>query len=187
MIWQRPIPHAKGIIMRGILPLLLVTLMLPVSAVAEPDNSDERRAEAMERMRTFRAVLITQELDLDEKTAIKLTARLNAIDDKVVALEQQRHAAQRALREATRAGSITEKELETQMKAIIAAEHALVDVRMEQFEATKGILEAEQRAHFLGLMRRIEQEMHERIRDARQERRHERRGMDEGPGHPPHR
>ena len=140
-------------------------------------SPEERRERFRKRIELMRVLRLTQELNLDEKTAIQIFARLRPIDEKRWGLIQERQKLQRELREASESGKADEAGLQGLMKSIRANREALGALEQKETQALDGLLTPQQKAKYLLFRERFNQELRERMGQAR-----ERQGSRQGPG-----
>ena len=76
----------------------------PADAQPRPGAPKDKREKAKQRIRIMRALILSEELQLDEATAGKLAPVLNRFDDEIGKLLLERQALRAELREASDAG-----------------------------------------------------------------------------------
>lgn len=131
---------------------------------------EERREKARKRIETLRTVRLSEELDLDEEKALKLSSRLRAVDEKRWKLLKDRKTLQRDLQEAARSESLDEAGLNKLIAEQRRLRGAIVGLEDEELKALDGILDPKQKAKYLVFKERFRDEMREKISAAKKRR-----------------
>jgi Spy/CpxP family protein refolding chaperone len=135
-----------------------------------PSSREERRAQIFKRIETFRMIRMTEALNLDEETAARVFSRLRPIDQKRWGLIQERSQLRREMKKATDAGKVDSRQLEGWRKSLRENQQALEKLGEEELKALEGLLTPEQQARYLLFRERFQEELKERIREARERR-----------------
>jgi len=153
------------------LSLVLVLMSAATAFAKDGPPSEEKRAELVERMRTLRAVTLTERLELDEKTATELSTTLRGFDDQFMELQKERRTLRRDVRDAMEGGKLTHKEVDTFVDAYKQIEIDLLDLKAERSDAVKKILSPEGRVRFMLILDRFERQMKERMNKVKKQQR----------------
>lgn len=132
-----------------------------------PSSQEERRAQIFRRIETFRMIRMTEALNLDEETAARVFTRLRPIDQKRWGLIQERNQLRREIKKGTDAGKVESRQLEGWRKRLRENQQALEKLGEEELNALEGLLTPEQQAKYLLFRERFQEELKERIREAR--------------------
>ena len=141
---------------------------------------ERRREEIRKRVELMRMLRLIQELNLDEETATKLFSHLRPIDQRRWERIQERQRLQRDLNEAGASGKVGEKRLQEMMKSLRENRQALADLDDEEVKALDGLLTPPQKVKYLLFRERFNQELRDRMDQARE--RQLRRGPPPEPG-----
>lgn len=165
--------------------LLMLALLLPASARGEhphpppPEDeareaSPEQRDKLLKRIRLVRMYALTEALDLDEATAAKLFPFLKTLDAKRKDHEARKKEHTKALRKMVRAENFPPKKVDEHIAALAQLKIERAESQAEETEGLKEILSPAQRAKYVMVREKLEQEIRRTIREHRRERRGER-------------
>jgi hypothetical protein len=159
---------------------LLLLLILPGTALAQPgpepdEEPGDQRADIEHRISMMRVFALTEALELDEDTAVRLFPYLRTGDQEMRELHQQQRAAKKRLRKLVESGEVDDKTLDATVGTLAGLEIELTKARKKQFLGLKSILTPDQRAKFFVAQERFDREMRGRLREIRRERRGHRR------------
>jgi CRISPR/Cas system CSM-associated protein Csm4 (group 5 of RAMP superfamily) len=165
--------------------LLTLALLLPASARGDqspkpPHESDmqeaspEQREKLLKRIRLVRMYALTEALDLDEATAAKLFPFLKGQDAKRKAHQDTKKEHTKALRKMLRSETFPAKEVDEHIGALAQLKIEMAQSQAEETEGLKAILSPAQRAKYVMVREKLEQEIRRTIREHRRERRDER-------------
>jgi Spy/CpxP family protein refolding chaperone len=132
-----------------------------------PPMADEMRAKIEHRIKTMRAMFLTEALDLDEPTSKKLFAVLDRFDEKRKALMAEREGLMRELRKV--ASKATDAEVDALIEKIGANRLAEEKLNLSVLTDVKPVLTAEQRAKLVMALPRFYAKMRKLIREARKD------------------
>jgi Spy/CpxP family protein refolding chaperone len=159
---------------------ILVALALLVPALAFAQDRDgpppkEDRAEIEQRIQMMRVFALTEALELDEATAVKLFPYLREGDASMRELHEKQRDAKRKLRKLVESADVDDATLDAIVGDIASIEIELTKARKTQFMGLKQILTPEQRGKFFVAQARFDREIRQRLREVRRERKGERR------------
>lgn len=144
---------------------LVITLGLGLAATA-PDAVAQPRAEkrekAKQRIRIMRALILAEELQLDEATAGKLAPILNRFDDEIGKLLQERGALRDELRAASDAGD--ERRMDKAIDKLVANQDARWDTERRRFADLRKLLTPRQTARLLDVLPEIDRRIMKGLR-----------------------
>lgn len=146
--------------------LLLVGVLLGAAAPAEAQRG-RKRDEVEEKIKLYRNTLIAEELGLDEATATKLFAATDPYTDKMRVIKKDQRKLRTALETEAAKGKPDDKKIEELLDQLTASEKEYNDLRIQAFEATKGILTPLQRVELLELLNDIDRRIREMIAAAK--------------------
>jgi len=132
-----------------------------------PRMGDEMRAKIEHRIKTMRAMFLTEALDLDEPTAKKLFAVLDRYDEKRKVLMAEREGLMRDLRKVS--GKATDAEVDALIEKIGANRLAEEKLNLSVLADVKPVLTAEQRAKLVMALPRFYAKVRKLIREARKD------------------
>jgi Spy/CpxP family protein refolding chaperone len=162
--------------------LLLLLLALPGAALAQPGSdpppdpqSDDGRADVEHRIQMMRVFALTEALELDEDTAVRLFPYLREGDAAMRELHQEKRATRKKLRKLVESGEVDDRTLDATVGKLAGLEIELTKARKTQFLGLKSILTPDQRAKFFVAQERFDREMRRRLREIRRERKGEHR------------
>lgn len=116
-----------------------------------------KRDKIKQRIRVMRAVLLTEQLDLDEATAGKLVPILNRYDDVLAKHLADRAAARDKLAAARKGGKPAE--INAALDAVIANQRARWQTEEQRFADLRAVLTPEQAAELLDLLPEVDREI----------------------------
>lgn len=152
------------------------------TTVAQGGPREEVRARVAERIRTMRAWRLTEVLDLDETTAVRLFERLDAYDAANAPLRMELERAGRELRRALEGEDADDARISELTTAIVDGHLAIEALRADLVRSVSDILSPRQVAAFMLFLPEFEREVRELIRDVRREHRRGRDGAHDGSG-----
>lgn len=127
----------------------------------------ERRDEVRKKIEALRIWRLTEELDLDEKTAAKFLPAIGVISQKRNELMRENMEAQRELRLYLEAARPDEKKIKAALDRLEKNQHELSKLQEKEIEATKDHLTVEQQARYFLFQQDFQREMREMISGAR--------------------
>ena len=162
--------------MPRLITLLIATLLaFSTTAVAQEGPSAEEREVIEKKIQTMRVYALTDALDLDEETAIRLFPYLKETDGPIRKLHRTQKKNRRALKKAVQDGGLDDAAVDALLTAISDTEQALIRARVEQMDGLRDILSPEQRAKFFVAQEKFDRELRRKLREARRDRKMERR------------
>lgn len=134
--------------------------------VAQPQAGAPRarREKARQRIRAMRALILAEELELDEATAGKLAPVLNRFDDEMAKLLADRLRLRDELRAAHDAGD--DKRLDTIIEQLVANQDARWDTERKRFADLRRLLSPRQAARLLDVLPEIDRRIMKGLREA---------------------
>ncbi len=129
-------------------------------------GKDFLRDEVLDQMRAMRMWRITNELKLDESTAAKLFPLLAHADEQERDLGKERGEIIRALRDQMAAAAPDSSAVNGLIDRMVANRARRMTQEQEKFSAIRKVLNPIAQARLMMLLRRIEDEFHQRIREA---------------------
>ena len=136
-----------------------------VVAQPQPGAPKARREKARQRIRAMRALILAEELDLDEATAGKLAPVLNRFDDEMAKLLTDRLRLRDELRAAHDAAD--DKRLDTIIERLVANQDARWDTERKRFADLRRLLTPRQAARLLDVLPEIDRRIMKGLREAR--------------------
>jgi hypothetical protein len=124
------------------------------SAAAQPRTKEEKREKAKQRIRVMRALILSEELQLDEATAAKLAPTLNRFDDELARLLQERAALRADLRAASDAADA--RRMDKVIDKLVANQDARWDTERRRFADLRKVLTPQQTARLLDVLPEID-------------------------------
>ena len=113
----------------------------------------------------MRALILAEELELDEATASKLAPVLNRFDDEMAKLLTERLRLRDELRAAHDAGD--DKRLDTLIERLVANQDARWDTERKRFADLRRLLTPRQAARLLDVLPEIDRRIMKGLREAR--------------------
>jgi hypothetical protein len=141
---------------------LLFVILFAASAAAPADAQKATRVEKVKKkLRAKRAMLLVDELDLDETTATKLMPVIDRYDDDFAKLAKENLALRKKL-EATS----DDAELEKVIDALVANQRARWDLDEARFAEVRKVLSPRQAATILVVLPEVDRRILEGVRRA---------------------
>lgn len=138
------------------------------AAAADPGprvgDRDAAREQARQKIRALRAMILVQELGLDEATAGKLGPVLARHDDELARLQAERRGLRKAMRDAL-AGN-DDRKLEGLVDALVANQRARWDREQARFAEVRKLLSPRQAARLLDVLPQIDRRILQGLRRA---------------------
>jgi len=144
----------------------------PPPAMAPPPGgamTAEMRAKIEHRIKTMRAMFLTETLDLDEPTSKKLFAVLDRYDEKRKVLMAERETLMRSLRKAAGKAPASDAEVDALIEKLGANRIAEVKLNVLVTSDVKPILTAEQRARLVVALPKFYNKVRKLIHEARKD------------------
>jgi hypothetical protein len=145
--------------------LLAFTLGVSVTAPAadaQPRTKEEKREKAKQRIRVMRALILSEELQLDEATAGKLAPILNRFDDEIAKLLLERAALRAELRAAADANDA--RRMDRAIDKLVANQDARWDTERRRFADLRKLLTPQQTARLLDVLPEIDRRIMKGLR-----------------------
>ena len=138
----------------------------PWAGGAPPRVADRApaRERARQKIRALRAMILVQELGLDEATAAKLGPILARHDDELARLQAERQALRRTLRDARAAGQ--DAKLDALIDQTIANARARWDREQARFAEVRRLLTPRQAARLLEVLPQVDRRILQGLRRA---------------------
>ena len=143
-----------------------------VARAGEPDEAAmgaEMRAKIEHRIRTMRAMVLTEALDLDEPTSKKLFALMDEYDGRRHKLTAERNGVMEEIKRAAADPSVDHKRVDALFKRLMDTRMAETRLNLEMAGATKGILTPRQRARLALVLPKFYRRVQKLINDAKRE------------------
>jgi hypothetical protein len=140
-----------------------VGLATPAEVEAQPrPGAKDKREKAKQRIRIMRALILSEELQLDEATAGKLAPILNRFDDEIAKLLQERAALRAELRDAEGAGD--DRRMDKAIDKLVANQDARWDTERRRFVDLRKLLSPRQTARLLDVLPEIDRRIMKGLR-----------------------
>ncbi len=133
----------------------------PGERVAQVPPKDKRE-KVKQRIRIMRALVLTEELQLDEATAGKLAPILNRFDDEMAKLLQERNALRGELRAALDAGD--DRRMQQAIDRLVTNQDARWDTERKRFADLRKLLTPSQSARLLDVLPEIDRRIMKGLR-----------------------
>lgn len=146
--------------------------------------TDEQREEIRKKMEAIRIARLTEELNLDEKTAAKFFPALTALDQKRRTLLRDNQEVLREMRTLLAAQPPQEGKLKADIARIEKNQREIVSLRTKELGTIKEYLTVQQQARYLLFHQEFQREMRGMVEGARGGMN---RGRAPGPGRAPQR
>ena len=143
--------------------------------------TDQQREEVRKKIEAVRLARLTEELQLDEKTAAKFIPAITAIDQKRRTLMKENQETMRELKIMLHATQPDETKLKAAISAIEKNRREIFSLRDKEFSAARDYLTVTQMSRYLLFNQEFQQEMRGMMEGARS---HRRGGMGPGKGMP---
>ncbi len=151
------------------LAVLAVLSVLAVPAIAQQRMpgpgprgdrpTDEQREEIRKKMEAIRIARLTEELNLDEKTAVKFFPALTALDQKRRTLLMENQEALREMRTLLAAQPPDEAKLKQAIGRIEKNQNEILSLRKKEFATIREYLSVQQQARYLLFHQEFQREM----------------------------
>ena len=149
--------------------ILLIVLALAITAGvtapvadAQPRSKEEKREKAKQRIRIMRALILSEELQLDEATAARLAPILNRFDDEIAKLLLERAALKTELRAAADAKDA--RRMDRAIDKMVANQDARWDTERRRFADLRKLLTPQQTARLLDVLPEIDRRIMKGLR-----------------------
>lgn|SRR5574341_117540 len=129
--------------------------------------SEERREEIRRKVEAVRMMRLTEELQLDSQTGMKLAALLGSLDRKRWNLMRESRESMMELQSALKAGKPDERKLKAVLDKLERNHREMTELRDRELKGVKEILSVEQQARYLVFQQDFMREMRGRIAGAR--------------------
>jgi Spy/CpxP family protein refolding chaperone len=129
--------------------------------------SEERREEIRKKVEVVRMMRLTEELQLDSQTGMKLAALLGSLDKKRWDLMRESREFMMELQSALKAGKPDERKLKAVLDKLERNHREMTELRERELRVVKEILSVEQQARYLVFQQNFLREMQGRIAGAR--------------------
>lgn len=126
-------------------------------------GAKDKRERVKQRIRAMRALILSEELELDEATAGKLAPILNRFDDEMTRLLTERAQLRAELRTALDAGD--DKRLGQTTDRLVANQDARWDTERKRFADLRRLLSPRQAARLLDVLPEIDRRIMKGLRD----------------------
>ncbi|HUQ03045.1 MAG TPA: hypothetical protein VM261_11170 [Kofleriaceae bacterium] len=145
-----------------VIALGLGATVLATPADAQPRTKEEKREKAKQRIRIMRALILSEELQLDEATAGKLAPILNRFDDEIAKLLLERAALRAELR--TAADASDARRMDRTIDKLVANQDARWDTERRRFADLRKLLTPQQTARLLDVLPEIDRRIMKGLR-----------------------
>lgn len=129
--------------------------------------TEEQREAVRKKMEAVRIARLTEELQLDEKTAIKFIPAITAIDLKRRAIFRENEQAVQQLRALLNAPQPDEGALKATIQKILKNRDEINALRLKEVDAARDHLTVKQQARYMLFNQEFRQEMRGMVEDAR--------------------
>lgn len=129
--------------------------------------SPERREQVRKKIEAIRVWRMTEELDLDEKTAAKFLPAISALSHQRNELARENLETMRELRIYLRSGKPDEKEIRNALDRLEKIHRELTNIREKEISAAKAHLTFEQQAKYIIFQQEFQREISDMIAGAR--------------------
>ena len=129
----------------------------------DPGDTDR----VLERLRIVRAAALTEALELDEETAIRLFPYLRETDQQLDELHRAKKQHRQALRDMVASESYDDAAIDEHLEALGEIEVGIAQLRARQLSGLDRILTSEQRVKYMMVRARLDQEARRIIREER--------------------
>lgn len=162
--------------MRTLALLLLMMVAAPASADARPGRRDrgdqvaqrapgQRREKVRQKVKAMRAMILVQELELDEATSARLGPVLDRFDDELVKLLAERGKLRGELRAAHDAGD--DRRIGELIDRLLANQDARWDTERRRFAEVRRLISPRQAARLLDVLPEIDRRIMKALRERR--------------------
>jgi Spy/CpxP family protein refolding chaperone len=129
--------------------------------------SEKKREEVMKKIETVRIWRLTEELNLDQGTAAKLSAFLGTFDQPRKTILREQVTIMRDLRRAVNTSKPDEAKLKAALERLEKNRYAIQELKEKEFNGLKDILTIEQQARFVLFQQNFQHEMRRMLEGAR--------------------
>jgi len=139
------------------------------SALTGPDAklAEKKREEVIKKVEAVRIWRLTEELKLDQATAVKLSAFLSSFDQQRKTILREQVAGMKELRRTVNTSKPDEVKLKSALEKLEKNHYAMQGLREKEFNGLKDILTTEQQARFVLFQQRFQHEMRRMLEGAR--------------------
>ncbi len=130
-----------------------------------PGAPGERREKARQRVKAMRAMILADELELDEATSARLAPVLDRFDDELIKLLAERVKLRGELRGAHDAGD--DRRIGELIDKLVANQDARWDSERRRFAEVRRLLSPRQAARLLDVLPEIDRRIMKALRDRR--------------------
>lgn len=152
----------------ALLALAVLVMATPARAdgprrdrVSQADKAEKKRAKLKKKIRTMRAIVLAEELDLDEDTAAKLFPILNKYDDEFAKLAKEAGELRDQIDATT-----DDAALDDLVDDLVANQRARWSLDEDRFKACRKVLSARQAAKILVVLPEIDRKILQGARKA---------------------
>lgn len=142
--------------------LLAIALVTTVASVSAAQPRADKREKVKQKIRVMRAIILAEELQLDEATAGKLAPILNRFDDEIGKLLQERVALRAELRDAEAKGD--DPRMNKAIDKLVANQDARWDTERRRFVDLRKLLSPRQTARLLDVLPEIDRRIMKGLR-----------------------
>jgi Spy/CpxP family protein refolding chaperone len=165
--------------------LIVAALVLTTVTVAHAEwgkgkHGKVDKQKVKERVELIKMWKLTETLDLDQDTAMKLFPLLSEFDEKERDIRKKRGATMKQMNEELKKETTDPAALRPLIQQFKQNERDLTEVRMERLDALSKVLTDEQVAKLIALVPKMERKMKELLGEARGMRKERRRWSEEG-------
>jgi Spy/CpxP family protein refolding chaperone len=152
--------------------LIVATLVLSSVTIAHAEwgkgkHGKVDKQKMKDRVELIKMWKLTEALDLDQETAMKLFPLLNDFDGKKLALRKKRGATMKQMNEELKKEATDSAALRRMIEEFKKNERDLTELRMERIDALSKVLSDEQIARMIALAPKIESRIRELVGEAR--------------------
>lgn len=130
-------------------------------------HAGEKKKELAEKIQMYRKIAIAEELGLDEATTSRLFPILDQYAEKMRVLRKEQRKLKKEIASEAAKANPDAKKLEKLLDELSEKELAFQALRVESFQATKGILTAKQRAMLMEFLPELDQKIREMVAEAK--------------------
>ncbi len=160
---------ARFLIAAVCLSILALPAMAQQRMPSPPSDrpTEEKREELRKKMEAIRIARLTEELNLDEKTAVKFIPAITALDRQRRTLFKENLETLREMRTIMNAPQPDEGKLKAAISKIEKNQHEILSLRSKEFAAIKDYLSVQQQARYLLFHQEFQREMRGMVESAR--------------------
>lgn len=155
--------------MNRLRPLMMFVLLAAVIAPVFSQDNRPMRGPAGERVEQLKKLRMQEALALDEETSIRFFARYNEHQDELRSAGKKRADVIDDLQALVKKNAPA-SEIEAKLKAVVAAEREVIDLRQKFVEKLGDILTTHQVARYVVFERNFNQDLRELMRESAQQR-----------------